>query len=476
MDINKQNVKKRIMISAPRSGCGKTYITILLIRALMKKGYVVCSAKCGPDYIDTMYHRKVLGIETLNLDSFFVDNNEGLNSLLDASINRANADICIMEGAMGFYDGLGGVSVKASTYEISDRCDSPVILVVDAKGSSVTMAAVVNGIKSYKVNNIEGIILNRCSVSFYDRLKELIEKECGLRVLGYMPELKNMTMPSRHLGLLSPEEIDGFECWINEALEQFEKSVNVDEIFDIAREPDIFREEKYIDEEFIFDNKNQIVNKYRIAIARDEAFSFYYNENEEFLKKRGADIVYFSPIHDEKLPENIDGLILGGGYPEIYAKELSGNIHMREDIKAKLELHLPFIAECGGFLYLQQDIVDINNNRYDMVGFFEGKGFPKGRLVRFGYTTLQFKEKGCLGKAGTEIRCHEFHHWDCTDNGEAAIAQKQYGRDYECMKYSEYYAAGFPHFYFEANPAAFDVWIKKCLEHKEKRNKGERKL
>lgn len=471
MEMNKkfQNTGfKRIMITAPKSGSGKTLITAGLMKSFIKTGYNICGAKCGPDYIDPMYHRMITNKLSVNLDSYFVGEGEQLGNILKQAIFFSNADCCIIEGAMGFYDGIGGISTTGSAYEISELTQTPVVLVVDAKGASVSLAATIKGMLEFRKNHICGVILNRCSQAYYDRLKELIEYECDIQVFGFLPEIKKLVMPSRHLGLVAPGELDDTLEWVDTLSEAIDEYVDIEAVYNAAAQYDI-DEMKFDEEELPQKTSAKAASdggiaddKLCIAVARDEAFSFYYEENIRFLEKCGAKIIYFSPLHDEKLPEGISGMLLGGGYPELYAKKLSENAVMRKQIRDMLRSGLPFLAECGGFLYLQKHLEDINGKKYEMAGFFDGEGIKTNRLVRFGYAELEFLNAGCFGEAGCKLRVHEFHHWDCSSNGDAAIARKANKEEYNCMHYTDHYAAGFPHFYFENNPQAIRSWLNVC--------------
>lgn len=455
----------RIIIAAPKSGSGKTMITCGLITALKNRGLKVCSMKCGPDYIDPMYHRRALGVEAGNLDSFFLDSDTLKNNLLK-HIKRNNADICVIEGVMGYYDGLAGVSTEGSTYDIASKTHTNVILVIDIKGMSASVSPLISGLLAYKNDNgISGVILNRCSDSIYSRLKGLVEEECGVKVLGYMPDIKNVSVPSRHLGLLNPEEIDDFSEWAERISGQIEKTIDVQAIIELSETAVDIDEE--IDDASDIKAQDVKDSKVTIAVARDEAFSFYYDENIDFLKQNGAKIVYFSPIHDQHLPKEIDGLILGGGYPELYAGALSENVSMRNDIRVMIDNKLPFLAECGGYMYLQDSLVDSKGDRHEMVGFFHGEASPVGGLRRFGYVEMTTSIPGVLGDKGTVLRGHEFHHWDCTDNGNSFIAVKPMTDvSYLCEKYSETYAAGFVHLFYENNPVAIRNWLDRCLYYR----------
>ncbi len=446
----------RILFAAPKSGSGKTTVVCGMLEICNRRNYRTASFKCGPDYIDPMFHRKVLGAESGNLDTFFTDA-KMVRYLLKSKAE--NADITILEGVMGYYDGLGGTTERGSTYEIAKVTDTPVILVVDAKGASVSLAAVIRGMAEYrKDSRICGVILNRVSEGYYQRLKEVIEKECPLDVLGYVPELSELAVSSRHLGLFAPEEITSFQKWAGRIADVLEKTIDLSKIFEIAEAA-----------EYCTGKEPQLPalsGRVRLAVARDEAFSFYYAENMELLEKLGAELVYFSPLHDKALPERIDGILLSGGYPENFVEELEIASEMRESIRMACCKGIPCLAECGGFLYLQKELEGAKGNTGKMAGVFSGRGVRTKKLCRFGYIELESKKAGVFGEAGQKIKGHEFHYWDCTENGEAFLARKPVTpKEYSCMVYTEVMAAGFPHLYYYSNPLMLFEFLLSCQSY-----------
>lgn len=464
----------RILFAAPKSGSGKTMITCGIIELLKRRGMKVASFKCGPDYIDPMFHQRVLGIPSGNLDTYFTGDRVTRYLLMEKA---GKADITVLEGVMGFYDGLNGTSVSASTYEVAKVTATPVVLVVDGKGASVTLASVIKGIKEYKNDSgIVGVILNRISAGYYERIAKVIEEACSIPVLGYFPEIKNLKVPERHLGLISPEEMKGFEEWIERVANIMEQTIALDHLIAIAQSASLLDREEFP----LFNNQPPVKKGIRIGIARDEAFSFYYEENMDLLKKMGGELIPFSPIHDRHLPSGLQGIILGGGYPEKYGSELSQNNTMREDIKNACG-QIPVLAECGGFLYLQQSLEGIDGMEYPMAGALMGKGYRKDKLSRFGYMQCVSKEDGLIGELGTVLKGHEFHYWDCTDNGRDFYAGKPVPKEdvtvgmekdkyelmkpYDCMIHTDRMLAGFPHFYYYSNPKMIYEFLKHCEEN-----------
>ena len=454
-----KNKMPRLVFAAPKSGSGKTMVTCGMRELGRRRQLKTASFKCGPDYIDPMFHRKVLGIPSGNLDTFFTDQETTRYLLAEKA---KNADITILEGVMGYYDGLAGKSEAASTYEVARVTETPAILIVDAKGASVSLAAVIRGIIDYrKDSKIAGILLNRISAGYYPRLKNLIEDECCLPVLGYLPDMPDLRVPSRHLGLIAPDELSAFKQWISRIADEMEKTVDMEGLLKIARSaPEIKGKEPFI---------KKLPHPVKIAVAKDEAFSFYYSENLDLMEKMGAEIIPFSPIHDEKLPEDVDGLLLGGGYPELYGKELEKAVSMRKSVREACRDHMPVLAECGGFMYLQKELWAREGIRYQMAGVLEGKAVPSDKLCRFGYIEASAKRAGVLGQAAEEekVRGHEFHYFDCTENGNGFRIEKPLSdRTYESMVYTGSMAAGFPHFYYYSNPEMLYQFLVKCLSYR----------
>lgn len=426
---------KRIMISAMSSGSGKTMMTMALLKAFSNRGIRTEEFKCGPDYIDPMFGRRLLGIPCKNLD-LFLQGEEGMKKTL----RKQKGELVLLEGAMGYYDGIGG-STDGSAWQIAALTKTPVLLLLRPSGVGISLAAQLKGMMEFrKPNQIVGILLNDCKPSLYQYLKPILERECQLPVLGYLPHMEEARLESRHLGLVMADEISDFEQRIQKLAEALEEYCDLDALLSLCAEA-----EPEFSEEFPKVKGRNVPagrEKIRLAVARDEAFCFYYEENIEALERAGAEILYFSPIRDQALPQ-ADALYLGGGYPELYAKELGENEAMRASIRKAAESGLPLLAECGGFLYLQKTL-----GGQPMVGLFPGDGFETKRLQRFGYLQLHAEQDSMLFRTGEEIPAHEFHYWDTTANGTDLLARKANGKSWECAFCSEYLYAGFPHLHF----------------------------
>ena len=446
---------KRVMIAAPKSGSGKTGITCALLKSLKNKGIKTVSFKCGPDYIDPMYHKNALGVPSYNLDTFFTGEKR-TRSLF--ARNASGFDFAVFEGVMGLFDGVGGVRADGSSYDLARVTKTPIILVIDAKGMGRSVIPEILGFKSYdKENLIKGVILNRTSEGMFNLLKPLIEEECGISALGFIPDMKDRAFSSRHLGLVTPDDTGNLDEVLEELTGYFEKNVSFEELEEIAGSAEDIEAEAL--PETVKDDSKQPV----IAVAKDEAFCFTYEDNLTELKNAGAKIVFFSPIHDACIPEGVAGLILPGGYPELHLKELSENTSMLESVRKAYEAKMPISAECGGFMYLQKSIEDKDGVVYITTGLFDGELKFKGKPVRFGYVTLKEKSPNFLDE-GEEIKGHEFHYFDSDDNGSDVICTKPFtGRTYEAVKDSDNVWAGFPHLYFPSNPSFAVKFVEKCV-------------
>ena len=452
----------RILLAAGASGSGKTLITCGLLQALMNRGLKTASFKCGPDYIDPMFHSRVIGAKSRNLDTFFTDSETTKYLFCE---NAADCDISVMEGVMGFYDGVAGTTTKASAYDLASVTDTPVILIVNSRGMSVSLAAYVKGFMEYrKDSHIQGVIFNQMSPMLYPRMKELLEKELNIKVLGYVPKMDDCVIESRHLGLVLPDEIPELKENLHRLAEVLEKTLDIDAILQLAESArELSAKEPRID----FCLKHPL----RIGVADDEAFCFFYEDNFRLLRKMGAELVHFSPIRDKKLPAGLDGLLLYGGYPELNGKELEKNTSMREEIQKALSGGMPCMAECGGFMYLHEQMEDMNGVFRKTCGVIPGKCFRTPRLTRFGYITLT-AGKPVFGRSAEEIGeipAHEFHYFDSENCGSDFHAAKPLSkRGWDCMHSSSNLLAGYPHIYYYGNPQIPRAFLMKCLEYHNK--------
>ena len=434
------------MVAAPSSGSGKTAVTCALLALLARRGLAPCAFKCGPDYIDPMFHRSVLGVESHNVDLFFSS-----ESFLRQHYARhcAGHRAVVCEGVMGFYDGVGGTTSQASAWHVAHTLGVPVLLVIRPRGASLTLAAQIRGLCAFREQSyIRGLFLNDCSPMLYRSLAPMLEKETGLPVLGYLPHREEAAFESRHLGLYTAGEIRDLQQRISLLADLLEQNLDFTRFSSLFCTP-----------EPVTDSISQEVPAItRLAIASDQAFCFCYEETKEALRAAGAELVPFSPLTDTQLPENIGGLYLPGGYPELYANELAKNEPMLYAIREAVENGMPTVAECGGFLYLGQHLEGSDGISYPMAGVLPGDGMRKEKLTRFGYAFLTAQSDSLLFSAGDQIPVHEFHYWDSTENGAAFLAQKPVtGRSWSCGFATPTLYAGFPHLYGAGHPQ----WVRR---------------
>ena len=451
-----------LMIAGTGSGCGKTTVVCALMKALKDRGVKLAPFKCGPDYIDPMLHRKITDQPSNNLDAFFMD---------DKTLNKVfykytkGRDLALIEGVMGFYDGMG-LSSGASSYEISEKLKVPVLLVVSARGMSATLSAIVKGMKEYKPNQICGVLLNQCSKPMYERLKTFLLEETGIPVVGYLPVNEDVRIKERHLGLMTAEEIENLESVIKRLGQLAEQCFELDNIMELAK---AFKQECVMDFiDPIHIDRNDMEDKaplkeetVKIAVAKDPAFCFCYEDNLEYLKEQGAELLFFRPLYDKEVPKDADAIYLVGGYPELYGKELSQNKTMLKSLRRAVEQKTPILAECGGYLYLCEKLM-MQDEEYELVGAIPQTIVMTNRLnMQFGYIGLTALEDGLLAKRGEQLKAHEFHY--SKEEKELASFRIEKGdksRSWTGGYHTETMYAGYPHFHFRSNEQA----IKRFLE------------
>lgn len=370
---------------------------------------------------------------------------------------------------MGYYDGMGGESIQASSYDLARVTRTPVILIVDARGMSLSAAALVKGFLTFQKDSlIRGVIFNRLSPSLYPRMKKAVEA-LGVPVFGYVPVLRDLKIESRHLGLVLPQEVPGLLGQLGQLAKTLEKTLDMEGILSLAhRAPPLLSpatEEGWALEDADF--AYRAPRRLRIGLAQDEAFCFIYRENLRLLSRMGAEIVPFSPLRDKHLPEGLDGLLLYGGYPELHARELADNASLRREIRLALEEGLPCMAECGGFMYLHEEMEGMEGGSFPMVGFLPARAYRTGGLKRFGYTALSPKGKVFGTEEPDFIPSHEFHTYDSTDCGSDFSAVKPLRGDrWECLHARENLLAGFPHFYYYAVPSLARAFLQRCAQYR----------
>lgn len=462
--------RPRFVIAGTNSGVGKTTITIGLLAALKKRGWTVQGYKAGPDYIDPSYHTAVTGRPSRNLDSWMLSADTVLEVFLRSS---KDADVSIIEGVMGLYDGRDPRSNEGSTAELSRLLDAPVILVVNVGSMARSAAAIVTGFQRFETDvRIAGVIANRAgSPGHFQLVKTAVEEECGIPVLGYLPERSDLLIPERHLGLIPALERGELQLLFERLAAAIEETVDLEQLLAIARlapdlperEPQVFR-------------PRDGVPPVTIAVARDAAFNFYYPENLELLELYGARLVFFSPLAGEAIPEEADGLYMGGGFPEEFAAGLSGQTGLLEQFRIRIRGGLPTFAECGGYMFLTESITDRQGRTFPMVGLIPARVRMQDRLAALGYREVTALTDSLLLPAGHRARGHEFHYSVSEVHGEqdgraCAPAYEVHGRFGQkkdgCVQGN--LLAGYVHLHFGSNPDAAKRFIAACNAYRAKR-------
>ena len=511
-----------IVIAGTNSGCGKTTISMGIMAAFVDMGLKVQPYKVGPDYIDPMFHTFITGRESRNLDSWMLSR-DTVEYLF--AKNAGGADIAVVEGVMGLYDGYGGSSLEGSTADVSKIIGAPVILVINGEAMSLSAAALVSGFAGFdKDTKVQGVIINNISgYEHYRLLRDAIESHTGVAVMGYLKRSEDFAIGSRHLGLVTSSEINDLKEKAAMLSRQIRETVDLDLLLKLAREADGCRAgssysdgcragSSYSDGYVIPDcnitvsnscEKVEIVEncplmkleevencplskiekvekrpllKIRLAVARDKAFCFYYRDNLDLLEDLGAELVFFSPLEEAALPGDIDGLYMGGGYPEIWAGELQKNHDMRRDIKSKIDKGLPAYAECGGFMYMTDSIVTNEGSEYEMVGAIPGKSTITPSLKRFGYVFIKTTEDSILAPKGAEIRAHEFHYSETATGGNTKASfeiskrkDNEIVKAWSCGFKVNNILAGYPHLHFWANQDFARGFVESCGAYKQKK-------
>jgi cobyrinic acid a,c-diamide synthase len=393
--IDKMNPK--FIVSGTSSGSGKTTVTLGLMAAFKERGYAVQPFKCGPDFIDPGLHHLITGRISRNLD-LWMSGEKFTRETLEK--NCQNGDVAIIEGVMGMFD--GGISSSGS---LAERLNIPAILVLDVRSMAESGAAIVKGFESLRPEAAPiGVILNRiASTRHLELVSNAIEKNCQAEILGYLPRTLEFEIPSRHLGLLTSDEAPLSPQAIQLLAETVEKHIDlarIIELFNVAHRPAAIQTSPATPKKGLC----------RIGVARDKAFCFYYEDNFDIFRAAGCELIFFSPLTDTELPADLDALYLGGGYPELYAEELSNNSLMINTIREWIENSRPVYAECGGFMYLTEGIIDQGRVLHRMVGAFPVKAHMQKTRASLGYREIQTRSTCCFGPPGTVLRGHEFHY------------------------------------------------------------------
>ncbi len=436
-----------LLIAGTSSGSGKTTVSMGLMAALCAKGKPVAPFKVGPDYIDPGFHEYVTNAKSHNLDAFMLCENK-----LKYLYTKYAKDKCaIIEGVMGMYDGVGADS-KASSAHVAKIIGAPVVLVIDGKGLSTSAAATIKGFAEFDSKvSIAGVIVNRVSgEGHYKIIKSAVEKYTSIPCLGFLPSDEDIALNSRHLGLIPHAEVDGLNSRIDKLCGLVQSHIDIEEIAKIAYTHLPKKTSMPKDVVMFYEQNKRLFTGKRIGIAMDMAFTFYYEANLDMLRELGAELVPFSPLSHSRLPERLDALYIGGGFPEVFAQQLSENKAFMQDLKGKLQNGLKCYAECGGFMYLARSVTTLEGQRFDMVDLFDADCTMTKRLQRFGYVTVQYD--------GLKFRAHEFHHSKMSHediNYQFDVEKHRDGKiveTWKCAAREQNTLAGYPHVHFYSDP------------------------
>ncbi len=464
--MSSQSDIPRLLVAATGSGAGKTTTTIALIGALRARGLKVAAFKCGPDYLDPTYHRRANDTPSHNLDGWMM----GREAVL-ATFERAaeGADVAVIEGMMGLYDGTTPTGEEGSTAEIAKWLGAPVLLVVDASGMARTVAAVAAGFKHFDPRlNLAGLICNR--VGSRGHLDLLRAASAEVPVLGGFPTEASASFPERHLGLLSADDkavpLTTFAAWARIAAQW----LDLDAILAVAREapalPALAGE--------LWPRRATASPRCRIGVAYDEAFHFYYEDNLRRLEAAGAELVRFAPVREKGLPQ-VNGLYFGGGYPEALAAELSSNRDMIGAVRDFVRSGRPIYAECGGLMYLTEGIRTLDGQLWPMVGVVAGEAVMSERLQALGYVEVETREPSILGPAETLLRGHQFRYSTLTPvpsqiNFVYSVRPRWGGAPFDEGYRVGNVLASYVHVHWASNPLAAEEFVKSCATRRESRD------
>jgi len=458
---------KGIVVAGTKSGCGKTTVSLGLMAALVKRGLKVAPFKVGPDFIDPGHHSRIAGVGCRNLDGWMLSQNFNLDVFANG---MKDADIAVVEGVMGLFDGYDGKSEAGSTAQIAKWLGLPVILLVDAASMARSAAAIVMGFEHFDAElTYAGVIFNHLgSARHLQYLKEAVQDRIEMPCLGGILRNTAIAIPERHLGLVTQEDHPLAEENIDRLADLIEKSIDLDLLLNDLADVDLPRQPKERPH-------NQIEKMVRIAVARDNAFCFYYADNLDLLAQQGAELVFFSPMVDRNLPQNIDGLYLGGGYPELFSEQLAENAALRDRVKEKSVDGMPIYGECGGFMYLCEELIDLNNNRYRMSGCFPFTTRMFTRLKALGYREITLSRNTVIGNAGLTIRGHEFHYSELTNLSQDVATvfsiTDRSGMDKTPEGYLINHTLGsYNHLHFGSQPDVARCFVENCLTYRNKRN------
>lgn len=452
----------RLVIAATQSSSGKTTVVTGILRALKNMKVAVQPYKVGPDYIDPTYHGMAAGRCGHNLDSWLVTG-EKMTELF--AYEAKGADLAVVEGVMGLYD--GGKNGISSTAEIAKALKAPVVLVINCRSMGDSAAAVALGFKHYDPEvNLAGVILNCLgSKTHYEMIAKAMAK-LQIRVLGAVYRNDELKMPERHLGL-TPAQEKNVEATVDKMAEAMADQIDIKALLEIAESAPALQVEEL--------DLKEAQPRVKIAVARDKAFSFYYPASLQVLRSCGAELVFFSPLEDKELPPGVQGVILGGGFPELFAETLAGNTGMLNSLRAAAAAGMPFYGECGGFMYMMRGIRDFEGRLHPMLNIIPYEAGMHKKLQTVGYVEAKLMEDSFLGSKGTVFHGHEFH-FSNQEEGQT----ENFAFEFTKMRNNAKYMAGYHknnvlgsylHMHFLGNPRAAENFVKACEEFKQKGEK-----
>ena len=444
----------RVVVTGVTSGVGKTSITCSIIYALQKRGYSVQPFKVGPDYIDPSYLSSISKSDTINLDVWLMGKNHVLNSF----VSNSKSNVSVIEGVMGYYDGFGGDSNYASTHHVASITKSPVLLILDASKTSRSIAATALGFQKFHRNSrIAGIILNKIGSKKHELLCKSALEKTKIPIIGIIPKNPTLNLESRHLGLISTLDKEALKIQIEKLSKLISKSLDIDQIIKIMKNPiPLPKKSKSIDKK----------TKTTIAVALDTSFNFYYQDNLESLRREGANLKFFSPVNDKKIPK-CDGLYIGGGFPEVLGNLLEKNSIMKKTIKKLAEDNLPIYAECGGLMYLTKSIVS-DEKKHKMVGLFDAET-RMTKKMRLNYTKGKITLKNIISEKLHNFQGHEFHYsqLDSVSSDSKFVYNLEIGegiKKHQDGLFEYNTLASYGHLYFDSSNYA-QVFVKNCVNY-----------
>jgi cobyrinic acid a,c-diamide synthase len=445
----------RLIVAGTHSGAGKTTVALALMAALRRRGLTVQPFKVGPDFIDPTHHTAVCGRPSRNLDTWMLSEETVRRLFTHAA---ADADVSVIEGVMGLFDGRSPEDVRGSTAHLAKLLDAPVLLVADAEGVAVSVAAVVKGFAEFDPGvRVAAVVCNRVAgPRHYAYLEPAIRRHTRVAPVGWLPRRPEWQIPERHLGLLMRQDVGDFDA--DTLAQAFAASVDVDLLLELsAGDAVASRGCEYLEGAFPPGAHAPGSPRCRVAVARDAAFCFYYQDNLDLLQEAGADLVPFSPLNDPELPPNLDLVYLGGGYPELHAERLAGNVAMADRLRAYHAQGGRIYAECGGLMYACRELIDADGRVFPLLGLLPARAVMQKRFAALGYVTWAAASDSLLGSAGTEVRGHEFHYSRLEPLGPLHPAASLQ-RDGEAAKPDGFTVggllAGYAHLHFGSNPRA----------------------